>query len=105
MEIDDFYVQNVENHPRRHKHEGIIGEIFRQKREINGLTIANVARIIRVSETTIERLERNIQLPKSSGWTIQKLLLLYSFSEIEKEYIINAIDSIRNLRKIKIKTP
>lgn len=87
LALDDFYYSHFQDLPTMKRHEGIVGNIFRAKRIRLGYTIADVARSLKVDDKTIERLERGVQLPTVSSYTIIRLMNLYEFSETEKQTI------------------
>lgn len=95
LERDNFYFENSKKWVKAT--DSILGDIFRKKRLEMCITIERVAKIIRVSERQIARIEAGDALPSFNSYMITKLIELYDFDLEESEKIRWFIVILRDL--------
>lgn len=95
LEKDEFYQDNLKKWVM--PTESILGEILRKKRLQAWMTIPDVQKIIKVDSRQIARIEAWDSLPSFWGYTMTKLLLIYEFTEEEREKIRWFITILKDL--------
>lgn len=82
---DSFYVENKKKWIK--PTESVLGEILRERRIRKGWDIHQVARMIRMDDRSIARIEAGDTLPNGFGYAMVNLLRVYEFTEEEQQKI------------------
>ncbi len=86
--------------------ESVLGEILRERRIRKGWDIHHVARMIKMDDRSIARIEAGDTLPSGFGYAMVNLLRVYEFTEDEQQKIrwhIAILHDIVEMRRRMIK--
>lgn len=98
LEKDDFYMQNMKKwYP---KTETLLGSLFRLKRIWKNKDIHDIAKDIKMEKRALARLESGDALPNYNSYTIQKIIEVLEFSDLEKKIIKDYISSMKNIEAL-----
>lgn len=95
---DTFYYQNMKK--RYNPTFSVIGNIFRLKRLQMWYSLDEVAWLLKWDKRQLQRIEQWKSLPSKRAYYISQMLILYKFSEQQKETIRRGIKSLKDLLKL-----